>query len=170
MNRSATARRRAPLALLSALSFGLGCGASATTGMPMPDLAGERLINGHAFAVNPGQSVVQDLDNTTNKPVGWVVELWDQDNGCAAAMSPPKNISELQLHFPLSPVGTYDVSFANTVFIVGSDFNAATPTSGKLQVFTFNQSAVPMRMSGSYDVKFMTGEHLAGTFDANVCF
>lgn len=157
------------LGLVAALATALGasgCGED----LAVPDLGsqpdGGWVINGHPFLAL-GQATVAIFSNDgLNTPRGFMVYLSDQDNGCDAVMRPFPGIAFLRFQLPINPVGTTNVDFANTVFGFGADVTpAAEAKSGKIVV---NAHTV-QTTTGTYDVIFQTGEHLAGVFNAPRC-
>lgn len=144
-----------------------GCSASDTGGMPDAGFT----INGHPFteyAEGAGQ-VLTNGDVT--KPAGYIVELYaSASNGCQLFMSTFHDEAVLQFHFPqdVKVNNTYDVNIGNTVFSYKGDQNAATPSSGKLTVVALDTMG-SKHIAGTYDVTFVTKEHLSGVFDAPLC-
>lgn len=156
-------RLRHPLLPALLLCAAAGCSGSVTTVdmLVIPD--GGFIVNGHPFSAI-GQATVSLLTNDMPpRPAGWMVYLSDEANGCHAVMFPTGAYLRFQL--PQNPVGVFNVNSGNTVFAVGRDMNAAVPKSGKITV----NSHTAQQTSGTYDVIFETGEHLAGVFAAPLC-
>lgn len=124
-------------------------------------------INGHPFAVQEQGALRVMSSGDVPHPVGYQVELYNQDtpNGCAQIRSNAQYGTVLQLHFPEKPSGTYPVLTGNTVFYVKGDANAAVPKDGYLVITQYSDTLI----AGTYDVKFVSGEHLSGTFKTPLC-
>ena len=123
-------------------------------------------INGHAFSQQAEGAGQVYTNNDVSMPAGWIVELYNsQTAGCFQFMSNGQYGTVIQLHFPQKPIGTFDVTIGNTVFLVNGNANAANPSGGQLKVIEADGNHI----AGFYDIIFKSGEHLAGTFNAHVC-
>jgi hypothetical protein len=123
-------------------------------------------VNGHPFAKKATGAGQVFSNDDVSIPKGYVVELYSNASaGCLQFMSNGRLGAELQLHFPVQAVGTFDVNPGNTVFIVDGDPQAAIAKSGSIAVVSVDEK----HLVGTYDVTFQTGERLAGGFDAPLC-